>query len=429
MKTNRLLTQVMFFTVVALLAIFSTTAVIGQGGNLQPGTAMGRVDAVPIKAEPSNQSATIATLVVGETVHIVEFDGVWAQVEYGDISGWVLSRSLINVRSPLPSPRGYHQMTYDVESNRAILFSGITISNPTNFDIHNDTWVYEIATNTWTLMTYAQAPTEGNGSLDYDYQSDRAILYLGTDWHSPPASNLRETWAYDFNTNTWTNMQPEIAPPELLGGDMVYDAESDRMILFSGLDIANSAAPDRWIFSSETWAYDFDSNTWTKMNPELSPPGRNYHAMAYDEVADRVILFGGVGAADNPMGFASLNDTWAYDYNSDTWTALETSEAPMPRDYLAMVYSEQSQQVILFGGVNEETGQALRDMWSYDFADNSWQELQPATVPGRRGWHAMVYDSAADSIILFGGGATHEHYDLETWIYNVNTNTWTEARH
>jgi hypothetical protein len=43
-------------------------------------------------------------------------------------------------------------------------------------------------------------------------------------------------------------------------------------------------------FSNKTWAYDFDTNIWTQMAPEVSPPGMNYHPMAYDVEADRVIL-------------------------------------------------------------------------------------------------------------------------------------------
>ena len=64
-----------------------------------------------------------------------------------------------------------------------------------------------------------------------------------------------------------------------------------------------------------------------------------------------MVLFGSIVAADNPDGFEILNDTWAYDYNSDTWTVLEPVEAPSPRDYSDMVYSDSLNQVILFGGL------------------------------------------------------------------------------
>ena len=148
--------------------------------------------------------------------------------------------------APMPSPRGYHNMTYDVESDRVIVFGGLTMTSMNSFDLHTDTWAYDIHTNTWTLMSPAQSPA-GAGTLAYDVQSDRAILFLGGEW---PGQSFRETWAYDFNTDTWTNLEPETAPPALLGARMVYDSESDRMILFSGLDVMEfPCAPDHWVLS------------------------------------------------------------------------------------------------------------------------------------------------------------------------------------
>lgn len=329
--------------------------------------------------------------------------------------------------APSPSPRGYHYMAYDIESDRAIVFGGLTMTSATSFDTHTDTWAYDIHTNTWTLMSPAQSPSS-HGLLDYDAQSDRAIMFLGGDW---PAIIIRETWAYDFNTDTWTNMEPETEPPGLLGGMLAYDSESDRMILFSGLDVVNSRPPNHWLFPNETWAYDFEGNTWTKMNPAVSPPGRNYAAMTYDVQADRVILFGSTVGADNPDGFEEVNDTWAYDYNTDTWTALEPVEAPSPRGYADMVYSDNLKQVILFGGIYESRGQedALGDTWAYDFTTNTWSELHPTESPSERGWHRMVYNHSADRIVLFGGGAHREYFDSETWIYDPNANTWDDAGH
>ena len=58
-------------------------------------------------------------------------------------------------------------------------------------------------------------------------------------------------------------------------------SECDRIILFSGLDVMDSRAPSHWVFPNETWSYDFESNTWTKMSPAASPPGGYYLAMAY----------------------------------------------------------------------------------------------------------------------------------------------------
>ena len=49
-----------------------------------------------------------------------------------------------------------------------------------------------------------------------------------------------------------------------------------------------------------------------------------------------------------------------------------------------------SDQVILFGGVDEVTGKQFDDTWAFDSDTNTWTELQPDTYPTKRGWHAMV---------------------------------------
>jgi N-acetylneuraminic acid mutarotase len=92
---------------------------------------------------------------------------------------------------------------------------------------------------------------------------------------------LADTWAYDYNTNTWKEMAK--GPPKHLGARLAYDSESGRIILFGGSDIAT------WRYINDTWSYDFNTDTWTEMKPATSPPGRNYQAMIYDAKSDRVL--------------------------------------------------------------------------------------------------------------------------------------------
>ncbi|NIV12839.1 MAG: hypothetical protein GWN62_16630, partial [Aliifodinibius sp.] len=40
--------------------------------------------------------------------------------------------------------------------------------------------------------------------------------------------------------------------------------------------------------------------------------------------------------------------------------------------------------------------------------------------------HAMAYDSNADKIVLFGGSDVNGDEINDTWIYDPQTNTWTE---
>lgn len=313
---------------------------------------------------------------------------------------------------PNPRPRAVHQMAYDAESDQVILYGGVVSSE--GYTV-KDIWAYDPGANTWERMKSEPAPGKGDGPMTYDTESDRVILFLGCrfdlsddpHYDCVPAS---ETWAYDYNTNTWSNMEPAESPHGPLWTRMAYDAESDRMILFGGWDPTNLA--DGGAFT-ETWAYDYNTNTWTKMEPEVSPPDRHSHAMAYDAESDRVILWGGRGPV--PIDVSSV---WAYDYDTDTWEELESSGAPGPVGNAAMVYHVVADRTILY---------AEKELWAFDYNTNTWTQLSDSPMPGKLTGHAMVYSDEADRVILFGGGPTYESFGDKTWTYDLSTDTWTDV--
>ncbi len=189
---------------------------------------------------------------------------------------------------------------------------------------------------------------------------------------------------------------------------MVYDARSDRAILFGGL----TGSPGNFIFYDETWAYDFDTNAWTQLNPSTRPRQGDCLAMAYDAESGRVILFG----TETPI--AIFNDTWAYDFNTDTWTDMNPAVRPTNQEYQAMAYDAGSDRVILFGGAGGS------ETWAYDFNSNTWMKMNPVLHPSGRWGHVMAYDEESKRVVLFGGG-TGITPSNETWAYDFNSNTWT----
>lgn len=197
---------------------------------------------------------------------------------------------------------------------------------------------------------------------------------------------------------------------------LVYDAESKKVILFGGWILAED-----FMYHNETFAYDPVLNSWEQMNPEIMPKERSEHMMVYHQTMDSVILLGGEFDRPEPE-----YGTWSYDYNTDNWSLLEEENTPPDRLNSAMVYVDSTDQIFLFGGISGGVG--LNDMWVYDYSANAWTELTPnGDVPGGRGFHAMAYDPVADKVVLFGGGTTNNpgEFGNETWLYDPQTNTWT----
>jgi len=305
---------------------------------------------------------------------------------------------------PNPSTRSFSSMAYDSESDRVILFGGFTGDIDSEGTINDETWAYDPSNYVWVELAPASSPPPlGDSFMVYDSESDRVILYGGSDTHR---GEINTTWAFDNNSNTWIEMAE--GPSARMGHSMAYDAESDRVILFSGADYVDNAMTDDKY--QDTWAYDFNSDTWESMKPTISPQGRIHYQMTYNSVADKVVVWGGVVGANS-----TDQSLWTYDYNANSWEENTFDGGPGTRANSEIIYDAESDRIILFGSSINET-------WAYDLAKNSWESMEPEGSPGRLSFHSMVYSDKSDQLVLFGGGLLYDKAKNNTWVYDHNTN-------
>ena len=254
----------------------------------------------------------------------------------------------------------------------------------------------------WTNMTPSVAPSGRFWpAMAYDSNSDRVILFGGS--IGPPAYVSNETWAYDFNSNTWTNMSPDTAPSYVGAFDaMVSNSRRNATLLFSSYD-------------RQTWIYEYTTNRWTSLN-QAGPSQLVYFDMAYDSQSDRVVLYGG----DGPDG--PTDETWTYDVDTNTWTEMNPAVRPPALLYHAMTYDAQSDRTILFGGVYYpyQSQVMSNETWAYDIEADNWTKLSSRVVPDPRGFHRLAYDSESDRAILFGGASDVSFYYNDTWALRYN---------
>ena len=268
---------------------------------------------------------------------------------------------------------------------------------------------------TWTEMSPTIEPPARNGNcFIYDAQSDVVVLFGGDT--GPGGVCYNETWVYDYNQDTWINKTTESGPPELSAFNVAYDSESDRIIVFGGWYTPDGATI---LHRGDTWAYDYNTNTWENMSPAVSPPMRRYSSTAYDSESDKVIIFGGVLATGGTTG-----DTWAYDYNTNTWEDMNPLSKPSSRFYSLMAYDSESDKIILFSGA---TLSIYSDTWAYDYNTNTWENMNPDDH-GQGGAAQMAYDPVRDVCVTFGGLDADEEVCNGTWLYDYNTNTWSNPR-
>ncbi len=318
-----------------------------------------------------------------------------------------------------PPARGYSRLIYDPTSETVYLFGGSTQFGLWDLDLF-DVWAFNLHNKQWRLVWQSSDyyPPFNYDSLAFDAQSGKVILFQPFAPGPFPDYSEIQTWAYDLATNTWQNMQPATAPSMRWGSRMTYDTESDRVILFGGSDANTSET------LNDTWAYDYDSNTWVDLQPtgDISP--YHFFDMVYDPAIDRILLFGGTRLVDGV--WTTQNDTWAFDYNTNTWTDRQPAVSPSPRAYHSMAYDAKTDQIISFGGIlsdeawpNEPT---LGETWAYSYAANTWRQITPKEAPAARAWQTMI--GTKNETILFGGGPSRWTYTAETWSFNARSEKW-----
>jgi len=154
-----------------------------------------------------------------------------------------------------------------------------------------------------------------------------------------------------------------------------------------------------------------------------SPSARYGAAMVYDPVLQKVIFFG--GGYQDTGGYELFNDMWLYDPTSNLWTEIIPTVKPSARSGHSMVYDSINHKTILFGGWVEDVGM-MNDTWIYDSQTNQWTEVFPTNKPSNRQSHSIYYDSSAHRVILFGGYREVGGHLDDTWEYNYSDNSWTE---
>jgi N-acetylneuraminic acid mutarotase len=291
-------------------------------------------------------------------------------------------------------------------TGRVIMFGG----NYGGDNTLDETWAYDWASNTWVNLNPKGAVPAARFLQSMDYSpSTRRVIMFGGDSGMSVGGWFDDTWAYDPVANTWTELQPTgPVPPARSLSVMIYAQVTGRLIMFGG--------DNQGGYLNDTWAYDPVGNTWSELKPAGTvPPARGQHSMVYDSSSGQVIMFGGSGH----YGF--LNDIWAYDPAANIWTEVEPSgERPYPRLDMSMVYCPSTDRVIMFGGAYEQPDGALgqlNDTWAYDPNGRAWTMLAPAgQSPSARAWHSMVYDPATGQVMMFGGGGSSGPLN-DTWDY------------
>ena len=184
---------------------------------------------------------------------------------------------------------------------------------------------------------------------------------------------------------------------------------------------------------------------WQKVAAKNLPDVRYLQAAAFDDIRRVVVMFGGIARHTDRYGNTTLaanGETWEWSPATGKWTDRTSSgmpsdagsaPAPDPRSGAGMVFDSARNKIVLFGG-RAGSGYDLEDTWEWDPTTGAWTDVTAAgSHPLARCQHGMVFEKATGKILLFGGGrsdtsssdATVIAASLgDTWEYDPATYIW-----
>ena len=185
------------------------------------------------------------------------------------------------VSPPGISSRFLHDMASVWNDQKVVLFGGYNYNTA-----FGDTWVYDSFTESWTQKTPSKSPNARYfHAMSSIYGNSDVLLFGGTNNNN---NYFNDTWVYDIGTDTWTKVNTPSAPSHRRSHAMTFIWGTSKVILYGGAGYTSS---DKWY--NDTWIFDYSNKTWTELNLTNGPGRRINHEMATIWGTDKVVLYGG----------------------------------------------------------------------------------------------------------------------------------------
>lgn len=203
-------------------------------------------------------------------------------------------------------------------------------------------------------------------------------------------------------------------PEARIGHTAIYDPDSRRIFVFGG------SKNKKWF--NDVHILDTQSWKWTMVEAQGKVPPLAYHSCSMFQ--GELFVLGGVFPRPNPEPDGCSDSLYIFDPRLSIWyQPIVTGDKPSPRSgHSACVMQER--KIYVFGGW--DTPVCYNDMYMLDLGLMEFSAVKTTgNPPSPRSWHGSAVLS--DTKFLIHGGYNGNNALSDAFIFDIDTNSWTEV--
>ena len=268
-----------------------------------------------------------------------------------------------------------------------------------------------IEANTWKQIATTPLPNEPEARARHvAYWTGTEMLIWGGDTNY---SNFFNTGGkYNPTTDSWETTSTLSAPERRTS--QIIDWTGTEMIVWGGY----SSIDGNITYYNSGSKYNPFTNTWTEMSTINAATGRRRASSIW--TGDNIIIWGGQNG--NSSNIVDLNTGFKYNPISDSWTEINTINAPTARNSHTSLWT--GSEMIIWKG--KASGADWLDTGGiYNPETNTWRSMAIFGIDHWRNYGYSVTWTGTEMVIW--GGSIFQTSFNSGGRYNPETNTWLQT--
>jgi hypothetical protein len=268
-----------------------------------------------------------------------------------------------------------------------------------------DLYRYDLTTGSSTVLNTFYPERAFHGMI---FNNNKLYVYGG---FGNSSVKHNDTQIYDIATDTWTNANPA-ASPTLARYHVATSASTTDMYIVGGYTSTG-------LNTNEIWNYNYSNNLWTLL--DSSGPGRRQHAVVQTGDSIYLYGgYGPYGYSVDSVGVAKSVSSLLYQFSitSKTWTQIgdltDISSTNGARYYPAFFYYNNA--LYVFGGYTANGYQ--NDLYKFDLTTQQWVVMESGATPRYTPVFAALDNYGLIVGLGMNYDGTNNIYLNDLWIYD-----------